>query len=213
MRRQWDGFHHHPGAQGQRSDNRRDLGAAARLPEAERAKYARLSRERPQPHQAPLGGQFACTLSFARQGVVYLQRRRSRRRRDRHGDQELAAREPDRNGPCWPRIIRMDREPQGLVAAPDPQRHGGQYLLQAAVVRGREQTQRPPLARLQRRTPQAQQLAGAGQLGGTPGFAGADVVDRRFRRSRGDAGGHRHKIFHRAFLGSSGASGALSDRR
>src|SRR5690242_8396104 len=93
------------------------------------------------------------------------------------------------------RVVRVRREGSDLVGAPHPQRHRGEDLLEMVAVGGGEQPEGAPLAWLQRRAPQAQQVSLGRELARVGGLAGADVLDRFFRRSVRNAGGHVDEVF------------------
>jgi hypothetical protein len=84
-----------------------------------------------------------------------------------------------------------------LIGAPHPQRHRGENLLEpVAADGGGEQPKGAPFAWLQRRAPQAQQVSLSRELTRAGGLAGAGVLDRFFRRSVRNVGGHADEVFH-----------------
>jgi hypothetical protein len=86
-------------------------------------------------------------------------------------------------------------ERRDLIAAPHAQRHRRQDLLKLAIVVGREEPERTPFARLQRRTPQAEQIALRRKLARPGGLACANVVDCLLRSAIRNVGGHSDEVF------------------
>ena len=68
-----------------------------------------------------------------------------------------------------------------LVGSPDSQWHRGEHVLELHLIGGGEQPERAPLARPQRRSPQAQQVALRGQLAGASRLPGPSLLHQLIR--------------------------------
>src|SRR5215472_12796745 len=75
-------------------------------------------------------------------------------------------------------VVRVWSERGDLIGAPYAQWHRGEDLLELAVVGGGEQPEGAPLAWLERRTPQPEQVSGRRELVRAGGLTSADVADR-----------------------------------
>src|SRR5207302_5312297 len=93
-------------------------------------------------------------------------------------------------------VIGMWRQSHDLVRAPNPKWHRGEDLLEVDTVAGGEEPERAPLAWLQRRTPKAKHVSLRGELARAGRFTVAHVLDRLFRRSVRNVGGHGDEILH-----------------
>jgi hypothetical protein len=111
---------------------------------------------------------------------------------DGHGDEKLGGHARSGQGG----VVRVRRKRCDLVRTPDPQRHAGQNLLELVAVAGSEQPKGAPLAWLERRPPEAKQVALRRQLGRVGCFACPNVLDSLLGRAAGHVRGHRDEVFH-----------------
>jgi hypothetical protein len=189
-----------PGCHGQRIQDRPYLRAVLSPPQAQRVRSVRPGGQQPQPDQVTLPGQLMRPPRLPHPGTVDDLRRRAVGDGDDEGSEELAAglspRAPRRALSRHDGIVRMARKFRHLIAAPDPQRHRGENVLELAVVSGGEQPERAPFARRQRRAPQSEDVTLRRQLAGVRSLAGADVRDGFFRRPIRNVSGHGHEVLH-----------------
>jgi hypothetical protein len=87
-------------------------------------------------------------------------------------------------------------ERRGFVGTPHPQRHRSKRLLKVGVVRGGEQPDRAPLALLERRTPEPEQVTFVRELAGPQRFAGANVLNVLLGYPCRHVRGHGHEVLH-----------------
>src|SRR5215469_17794624 len=146
-----------------------------------------LARKPPEALEVPLAGQLASAGRLTRLADVNLLGRGSAGNDDDESSEVLGALRTLRRLACKGRltcrVVGMRRKRRWLVGPPHPQRHRGKYLLQLVRAVGYEQAERAPLAGLERRPPQPEQMPPGGELARPRRLAFPDVLDICFRRS------------------------------